>query len=89
MKKIDEKVDSKEKFYSDIRIISTNSKNLNDSNNKLNINIDLYNRLKVIEIMIPPLSKRVEDIKLLCDYFIKNSKFTLVFNKVNGISVFK
>tara|TARA_Y100000590_G_scaffold468673_1_gene652469 strand:- start:1572 stop:2930 length:1359 start_codon:yes stop_codon:yes gene_type:complete len=69
------KVDSKEKFYSDIRIISTNSKNLNDSNNKLNINIDLYNRLKVIEIIIPPLSKRPEDIKLLCDYFIKNSKY--------------
>ena len=70
-----EKGSPQDKFYSDIRIISTNSKNLNDSNHDLNINIDLYNRLKVIEIMIPPLSKRVEDIRLLCDYFIKNSKY--------------
>ena len=37
-----------------------------------NFREDLYHRLNVFNIKIEPLNKRVEDIPLLIDYFIKN-----------------
>ncbi|MYL32088.1 CBS domain-containing protein [Pontibacillus yanchengensis] len=46
---------------------------------------DLYYRINVIQLHIPPLSERQEDIQLLCDHFIK--KFNTKTNRdVIGIS---
>ena len=69
------KIDSNEKSLSDVKIISTTSKNLEIESKNGSFRKDLYHRLNVINIDIPPLSKRPEDIRLLCDYFINNSQY--------------
>lgn len=69
------KIDSDNKFTSDVRIICTTSKDLEVESKNGNFRSDLFHRLNVISIVIPPLNKRPEDIRLLCNYFIKNSQY--------------
>ena len=52
-----------------IRIISSSSKNLKDLISKGNFREDLYHRLNVVPIELPPLTSRTEDIPLLINYF--------------------
>ena len=55
----------------DVRIICSTSKDIKKEINNGNFREDLYHRLNVFNINIDPLSKRIEDIPLLVDYFIK------------------
>tara|TARA_B100001750_G_C15500520_1_gene596883 strand:+ start:696 stop:2060 length:1365 start_codon:yes stop_codon:yes gene_type:complete len=59
----------------DVRLISLTNKNLRDEINKGNFREDLYHRLNVVSIDIPSLQERVEDIKILAEYF--NSSFSI------------
>ena len=52
-----------------IRLISSTSKNLIDLVKENKFREDLYHRLNVMPIELPPLSSRTEDIPLLIDYF--------------------
>ncbi|MGI6514963.1 MAG: sigma-54-dependent Fis family transcriptional regulator [Syntrophomonadales bacterium] len=54
-----------------VRIIAASNKNLLDEVKKGNFRLDLYYRLSVMEIKIPSLRERVDDIPELVDYFIK------------------
>jgi Nif-specific regulatory protein len=54
-----------------VRIISATNKNLSAEVSRGNFRDDLYYRLKVVSITIPPLRKRKEDIPLLVKYFLK------------------
>lgn len=54
-----------------VRIISATNRNLPDMISKGTFREDLYYRLKVIEINMPPLRERKEDIESLCNHFIK------------------
>ncbi len=54
----------------DTRVIAATNRNLSDEVEKGNFRHDLYFRLNTIEIHIPPLRARTEDIKILCEYFI-------------------
>lgn len=54
----------------DVRIIAATNKNLAEEVQNNNFRSDLYYRLNVISIKIPPLRKRVSDIPLLVNYFI-------------------
>jgi two-component system nitrogen regulation response regulator NtrX len=54
----------------DVRIIAATNKNLEEEITKGNFREDLYYRLNVIPIYIPPLRKRKEDISLLIEYFL-------------------
>ena len=56
----------------DVRIICCNSKDMIKEIKNGNFREDLYHRLNVFNIKIEPLNKRIEDIPLLVDYFIKN-----------------
>ncbi len=56
----------------DVRIICCNSKDMNYEIKNGNFREDLYHRLNVFNIKIEPLNKRIEDIPLLTNYFIKN-----------------
>ncbi len=55
----------------DIRIISANNKKLEDLVQAGKFREDLYYRLKVIPMTMPPLRDRTGDIELLTDHFLK------------------
>jgi len=54
----------------DVRIISCTSRNLEAEVAEGNFREDLYHRLSVVPIRVPPLSERREDIAELVDYFL-------------------
>ncbi len=56
----------------DIRLITATNKNLQESVKEKKFREDLFYRLNVINIDLPPLRERKEDIPLLIDLFIKN-----------------
>jgi len=56
----------------DVRIICSSSKDMLNEIKNGNFREDLYHRLNVFNIKIEPLNKRIEDIPLLVEYFIKN-----------------
>ncbi|MGO1368918.1 MAG: sigma-54 interaction domain-containing protein [Senegalia sp. (in: firmicutes)] len=64
-----EKVGSNERIKVDIKIISATNKDLLDMVNTGLFREDLYYRLNVIPINIPPLRERSEDIELLINHF--------------------
>jgi len=55
----------------DIRIISATNKDLEKAIQTGEFREDLYYRLKVVDIKIPPLRDRKEDIPLLANFFLK------------------
>jgi len=54
----------------DVRVIATTNRNLREWAAKARFREDLYYRLSVLPIEIPPLRERKEDIPLLLDYFV-------------------
>jgi two-component system nitrogen regulation response regulator NtrX len=54
----------------DVRIITATNKNLEDEINELRFREDLFYRLNVLQIYIPPLRERKEDIPTLIDHFL-------------------
>jgi DNA-binding NtrC family response regulator len=55
----------------DVRIISASNQRLDDALEQGTLREDLYYRLNVISIYLPPLRSRREDIPLLCRHFIE------------------
>ena len=69
----------------DVRIISATNKNLEQLVKEEKFRDDLFYRLKVVTIDVPPLRERVEDIQPLLDYHLR--RFTEIHNKqIKGIS---
>ena len=56
----------------DVRIIAATHQNLNNLVSQKNFREDLFYRLNVIKIDVPPLRDRKDDIKELSRYFLKN-----------------
>jgi transcriptional regulator with PAS, ATPase and Fis domain len=79
-----ERLGSNQTIEVDIRIISATNKNLRKLTQNGLFREDLYYRLNVVKIELPPLRKRIEDIPLLIEHFIK--KFSKKNNKkINSI----
>ncbi len=55
----------------DVRVIAATNKNLKDRINEGAFREDLYYRLNVVELEVPPLSDRKEDIPLLTRHFLE------------------
>jgi Nif-specific regulatory protein len=64
------RVGSNHNIHIDIRIIAATNKNLKEKIKKGTFREDLYYRLSVIEINLPPLRQRKVDIPLLLDHFM-------------------
>src|SRR5690606_36968979 len=65
----------------DVRIISATNRNLKEEVDKKQFREDLYFRLNVFPIEVPPLRKRVDDIPLLVEHFVDK------FNKAYGKNI--
>ena len=61
----------------DFRIICATNRNLKYMVDHGQFRLDLYYRLNVLELMIPPLRERPDDIPLLTNYFLEK------FNRSN------
>ncbi len=73
-----ERVGSEKTMKVDVRIIAATSRNLESQVSQGKFREDLYFRLNVIPLFLPPLRDRDEDIPVLIDYFLDK------FNKENS-----
>jgi two-component system nitrogen regulation response regulator NtrX len=64
------RVGGNSKVTVDVRIISSTARNLESEIASGTFREDLYHRLSVVPIRVPPLAERREDIPLLVDYFM-------------------
>jgi DNA-binding NtrC family response regulator len=67
----------------DTRIIAATNQDLNELCNEKKFRVDLYHRLNTINIFIPPLRERTEDIPVLTHHFID------LFSKSLGRKIYK
>jgi DNA-binding NtrC family response regulator len=56
---------------SDVRIIAATNRNLEQEVERKHFREDLFYRLNVVRIHLPPLRQRVEDVRLLAEYFLQ------------------
>jgi two-component system nitrogen regulation response regulator GlnG len=66
-----ERVGGNETIEADVRIIAATNQNLEDLVAKGRFREDLYYRLKVFAIHLPPLRQRMEDLSILVEHFTK------------------
>ncbi len=68
-----ERVGGSETIHTDIRVIAATHKNLEEAMAAGKFRNDLFYRLNVIPLDMPPLRERLDDIPLLVDHFIRQS----------------
>ena len=76
-----EKVGGEKTIKTDVRVIAATNRNLEEEIKKGNFREDLYYRLNVVRLEVPPLRERKEDIFLLATEFLNQ------FNKEDGKNV--
>ena len=62
---------SDEEVYLDVRVICATQVDLSELCAKGEFRQDLYHRLNVLSLHIPPLRERRDDIASLCDHFVR------------------
>ncbi|HEY3298415.1 MAG TPA: sigma-54 dependent transcriptional regulator [Armatimonadota bacterium] len=65
----------------DVRLVAASNRDLEDAVSKGEFREDLYYRLQVIQVFLPPLRDRKEDIPQLVEHFVGK------FNKANGKNI--
>ncbi|MEZ9594936.1 nitric oxide reductase transcriptional regulator NorR [Shewanella sp. 10N.261.52.F9] len=60
--------------YVDVRIVAATNRQLRDEVEQGRFRADLYHRLSVYPVAVPPLRQREGDISLLCGYFIESTR---------------
>jgi transcriptional regulator with PAS, ATPase and Fis domain len=86
-----ERIGSSDTISVDVRIVATSNRNLKEYIARGRFREDLYFRLNVIPIVLPPLNERLEDIPLLVNHFIekynKENKKTIQGLDQDGMSL--
>jgi formate hydrogenlyase transcriptional activator len=75
-----ERLGSSQTIRVDVRVVAATNQNLAQMVNERRFRADLYYRLNVFPIMLPPLRDRVEDIPILVHHFVR--EFAGRMNKV-------
>ena len=65
------RVGGNQTIKSDVRILAATNRNLEEEVSKGNFREDLFYRLNVVRIHIPPLRERREDVRLLAEFFLQ------------------
>ncbi len=83
--KVFEKIGSNESIATDVRVIIATNRNLSEEIEAGNFRADLYYRINVVPIEVPPLRERVCDVAKLAQHF------TMVYSRendknINGVS---
>jgi transcriptional regulator with GAF, ATPase, and Fis domain/pSer/pThr/pTyr-binding forkhead associated (FHA) protein len=65
-----ERVGGSRRINVDVRVVAATNRNLEEAVASGDFRRDLYFRLRVVEILVPPLRKRREDIEPLADHFL-------------------
>lgn len=85
------RVGGQEKIVVDTRVISATNRNPHEAIAEGQLREDLYYRLNVVNIYLPPLRERTDDIPILMDYFMEKyskehgKRFRKVDRDVTGI----
>ena len=79
--KVYEPLGGVESLTADVRIITATNRNLEERVRERGFRQDLYYRINVVKISLPPLRERKEDIPLLLDHFIDR------FNRLRGKNI--
>jgi Nif-specific regulatory protein len=80
-----ERVGSNKTIKVNVRVIAATSKNLEEAMKNSEFREDLFYRLNVFSIQLPPLKERISDIIPLCEFFY--NKYNKEYNRsVNGTS---
>ncbi|MEM7782644.1 MAG: sigma-54 dependent transcriptional regulator [Planctomycetota bacterium] len=80
-----ERVGGTKTISTDARIVSATNRNLEEMIAENEFRLDLYHRINAVEIHLPPLRERGDDINLLTNFFIRRLTKQLD-KKVEGIS---
>jgi two-component system, NtrC family, response regulator AtoC len=70
----------------DVRIIAASNQNLKKAGEEGTFRLDLYFRLSVIQIDIPPLRDRAEDVILLANHYIEKANLKRRGKKLSGLT---
>ncbi|NOG97780.1 MAG: sigma 54-interacting transcriptional regulator [Ignavibacteriae bacterium] len=76
-----QKVGDTSSIFVDVRIIAATNKNLEELVKQKKFREDLYYRLNVIQVKLPNLRERKEDIKILANHFAKKEDAELTISK--------
>ena len=80
-----ERVGGSNRVQVDVRVVAATNRNLEAAVKSGDFRRDLYFRLKVVEIAVPPLRQRPEDIEVLSQYFL-NRFVSETGHRVEGFS---
>jgi len=80
-----ERVGGTRRVAVDFRLIAATNRNLEEAIEQATFRRDLYYRLNVVALVMPPLRERTDDIPLLVQYFIRRHTGR-VKRRVNGIT---
>lgn len=70
----------------DVRVIAASNRDLKTESEAGHFRLDLYYRLSVIQIEIPPLRERGDDILRLAEYYIEKTNQKRLANKLRGLA---
>ena len=84
--KVVERVGGTESIPVDIRIVAATHRNLEAMVQQGTFREDLYFRLKVFPIVIPPLRERVSDIPLLVQHFLRRKTRELKIHEISTVA---
>ena len=89
-KKIRKLGSNKEKEI-DVRIISATNQNLREMVEENRFRLDVFYRINIFSLTIPPLRERIEDIRVLVDYYTEefSQKYDKDIEKIEGESLRK